>query len=125
MAPCSGTRRKQPEPETFNYDARTGEAFADITDKDQVASAVASGRLVRAYIIDPMFGGAEGEINTFPAPPSVQPHLDAINQHLASAIQAGKEVSLEFAPDYRGDSFVPASVSYQCGDAGVHTVSIW
>ncbi|MDO5494548.1 MAG: hypothetical protein Q4G64_02390 [bacterium] len=122
-APQPARAEAASEPRVF--DARSGGTFEDVTSQEAAEAAVEQGRLQWVYIVDPMFGGAEGRVNQVPAPPGVQGALDQINEILVEAIQSGQEVGLDFDAEYKGDSFVPASLTYDCGDAGVFQVLIW
>lgn len=118
--------RKKSQPQgILTYDATNGADYSDLTSKELVAAAFAQGRLIRGYLIDPMFGGTEEDVNTLPLPPQTAQLQNRINQQLVDAVQAGKEVSLDVRPEYRGDSFVPVTLTYNAGAAGVHTIKIW
>ncbi len=117
--------KKKEETRKFVYDVNDGSTYEDVSSQGLADEAVAAGRLIRAYIIDPIFGGMEEKINTLPVPPAAQKYFDHITDVMADAIRAGKEVDLDVKPEYRGDSSVPFRVTYNAGAAGIHTINIW
>lgn len=112
-------------PGVLTYDLRTGATFEAITSPELAKRAVAEGTLAWVYIIDPMFNGSVDRVNQLPAPPAVQGALHTMNARLVEAIQSGADVGLGFHAEYRGDSAVPATMTYDTGAAGVHQILIW
>jgi hypothetical protein len=123
-APLSAEEYPTPPSVAYEHD------FTAVTDVEDVEKLVASGELVPILVVPLPFGGTDDAINTAYVTPEAAMQKEAMDAALVDLADQGLLNSFELEPEYRGDSLIPAKITFRANHAGEGerfdlTVEIW
>lgn len=104
--------------------------FSDVTEADDIERLVAEGALVPILVVPLPFGGTEDAVNTAYVTPEAAAEKALIDATLIDLAEQGLLNSFELEPEYRGDSLIPAKLTFRANHTGEGerfdlTVEIW
>jgi len=107
-----------------------GPDFSAVTTAEDIEKLVAEGVLVPILVVPPDFGGTEDAINTAYVTPEAAAQKKVMDATLVDLAEQGLLNSFELEPEYRGDSLIPAKLTFRANHAGEGdrfdlTVEIW
>lgn len=104
--------------------------FSGVTSREQALALVEQGELEIILSFPDRFGGEDVAMNQFFVPPGVRALKDGVTDELVEAVEMGLIDNLGVQAEYKGSSFVPASILIE----GTHsenegrfdrTIQIW
>lgn len=104
-------------------------SFEEIDSIEKAQIECEKGNLERMYIISPIFGGSDDEGNILYVPVGINRIKERYDNIIADLVEQGKAKSFDCISDYKGNSFIPSSITIISGKDGVEvfkqTIKVW
>ena len=99
---------------------------AAVTSRAKARALAMRGRLVQTWFVPREFGGPSDRVNELFVPPDAARRIEVFIARLLVEIRTKRRRTMNVHPDYRGNSIVPASITYII-DPGHEqvTIPIW
>lgn len=104
--------------------------FSAIRTAEDIEPLAASGALVPILVVPLQFGGTDDAINTAYVTPEAAAQKETMDATLIDLAEQGLLNSFELEPEYKGDSLIPAKLTFRANHKGEGerfdlTVEIW
>jgi len=104
--------------------------FSAVKTAEDIEKLVAEGVLVPILVVPLPFGGTDDAINTAYVTPEAAAEKQLMDATLVELADQGLLNSFELEPEYRGESLIPAKLTFRANHAGEGerfdlTVEIW
>jgi hypothetical protein len=112
----------------FRKKPKVGPDFSHITSRERAEEAASSGDLVPMLLMPVEFGGPEEGLNIVFVPLWVRQQKERIDMGTILPLgEDGKITKYSANPAYKGDSFIPSSITIRAHDPGefTATIEIW
>lgn len=104
-------------------------SFGEIDSIEKAKKECEKGNLEQMHIISPIFGGSDDEENILYVPVGINRIKEGYDDIIADLVEREKAKSFDCIPEYRGNSFIPSSITIISSKDGVEvfkqTIKVW